>query len=81
MAVLTLRVTLRDVFWAGRVRGYGREASAACNCWKLLKPAMVFKNVLRLGLRRRSPSLKVFLNTMASFSSFPQLQAALAARP
>jgi len=33
-----------------------------------------------LLLRRRSPNLKVFLNTMAGFSRFQQLQAALAAR-
>jgi hypothetical protein len=32
-------------------------------------------------LRRRSPSLKIFLNTMAAFTSFTQLQQALAARP
>ncbi len=34
-----------------------------------------------LLLRRRSPSLKVFLNTMAGFSTFQQLQKALAPQP
>ncbi len=52
---------------------YAAQAGAGAEGADPVGPAVLL-------LRRRSPNLKTFLNTMASFSSFQQLQAALAAK-
>ena len=52
---------------------YAAQAGAGAEGADPVGPAVLL-------LRRRSPNLKVFLNTMAGFTTFHQLQAALAAR-
>jgi hypothetical protein len=60
--------------WFAFYGAYAAEAGGGAQGADPVGPAVLL-------LRRRSPSLKVFVNTMAGFTSFSQLQQALAARP
>jgi hypothetical protein len=60
--------------WFAFYGAYAAEAGGGAQGADPVGPAVLL-------LRRRSPNLKVFVNTIAGFTSFQQLQQALAARP